>query len=177
MKTLVPFAKIQQAPTVGPDWPVDGDGILIPPDVAHNWHRFSKPMRVKTSQTRLEWWQKEQDESTKPPKTPGAKATNFTTGAAIKWGRRQGWKLIERERYNHFTKRHHDCELGTDAIFDDGLFGRVGIQGAGKGERASHYQRFTERGGVDTAKRRALRVLYLEFERGNPEPTKQEWWS
>ena len=59
-------------------------------------------------------------------------ASRFTTQAAIDWGRRNGWHLIDRENYDARTKRHRDLMLGTDCLFDDGGTGMVAIQGAGK---------------------------------------------
>ena len=86
-------------------------------------------------------------------------------------------RWLEREGYDARTKRHHDLELGVDALFDDGGPGRVGIQGAGRGERLEHLRRFMDRGGPERAKSRAVKVIYLEFERGNIEPVRNEQWA
>jgi hypothetical protein len=106
-----------------------------------------------------------------------AKVTRFTTDYAVEWGRKQGWKLIERERYDHRTKRHFDLELGVDAIFDNNVDARVGVQGAGKGERAKHRERFEQRGGETKARRRNLHVYYVEFVRGDKTPIVMERWA
>jgi len=103
--------------------------------------------------------------------------TRFTTDYAVEWGRAQGWLLIDRERFDFRTKRHHDLELGVDAIFDNRVDARVGVQGAGKGERKHHRERFEERGGEATAKRRNLQVFYAEFVRGDKTPILLEQWA
>ena len=116
---------------------------------------------------------KQQLEKAKKPRKKAAK--KFTTEYAIAWGRKQGWKLVERESYNFLTKRHADCQLGMDAIFDDGN-GLVGIQGAGKSEYKAHWDRFEARGGVEVAQRRHIRIIYLEFAREDKKPiVRQDW--
>ena len=103
--------------------------------------------------------------------------TKFTTQACIDWAKRRGWKMVDRERWDALNRRHHDLQLAVDALFDDGRGGLVGIQGAGKGERAAHRRKFEKAGGEATAKRRGIRVLYMEFVRGNPTPISIERWS
>lgn len=117
------------------------------------------------------------EKAARPAQAPRPYATRFTTDYAIEWGRKQGWKLIERERYDHRTKRHHDLEGGVDVIFDDMTDGRVGVQGAGRHERLAHYNRFMAWGGPEKAKRRNLRIFYVEFVRGNKAPQVVEQWA
>jgi hypothetical protein len=156
---------------------MDEDGLLIPkrwraaPD---KWRKLALPVRVKFSES---YRQDQQAKFAELPKTAAAHpfATRFTTNYAIKYGRTQGWKLIERERYDRVAKRHYDLMLGVDALFDTPQ-GMVGIQGAGKSERKAHYDSFIGRGGPETARRRHIRILYLEFERGDYNPIKEEWW-
>jgi hypothetical protein len=154
---------------------LDRDGCLVPPLWRHNPSRWlSLPLSVRRRKS--ETYRAEL--ATKPKEKRQANyAPPFSTQYAIDWGRSKGWKLIDRENYDFKNKHHHDLELGLDAMFDDGGFGRVGVQGAGRYEKAEHYQRFLDRGGVDKARRRGVRVLYLEFERGNKEPLLQEWWA
>lgn len=104
-------------------------------------------------------------------------ASRFTTQAAIDYGRSKGWRLIDRENYNHLLRRHRDTMFATDCLFDDGGIGMVGIQGAGRWEKAAHWRRFVEAGGPENAKRRCVRVLYAEFVRDDPDPVLMEWWS
>lgn len=159
-----------------PEAHIDADGFLISdtwqprPD---KWEKLPYKTRQGLSEAYTARLAKE---AAKKPKTyrPGAK--RFTTDYAIEWGRKQGWKLVEREGYDFRTQRHHDTMLGTDAIFDDGD-GLVGIQGAGKGEKTPHYQRFIERGGPEKAKRRSIRIFYVEFVRGNKTPILTEQWA
>lgn len=153
----------------------DLDGRPVPPQwVAPGWYKITERMRAERSS---EYAARLAAVAPKPERQPRAYAPTFTTDYAIKWGRRQGWKLIERERYDWKLKRHHDLELGMDAMFDDGNTGRVGLQGAGRSERAEHYRRFWERGGVEKAQRRAVRVVYVEFVREDREPKLVEWWA
>lgn len=113
-----------------------------------------------------------------PEKAPRKSAGTFTTAYAIEYGLKQGYKtIVDRERYDYRTKRHHDCEGAVDVIFDDGNGGRIGFQGAGVGERAEHYNRFMAWGGPTKARERKLRVTYLEFTRGNKTPVKVEEWA
>lgn len=108
------------------------------------------------------------------PKSPRAK--RFTTDYAIKWGKRKGWTLMDRERYDYRTKRHHDLPLGADAMFetDDGI---VYVQGAGKSERAAHWRRFEEQGGVERARKLGVAFYYVEFMRGDTTPITEEQWA
>lgn len=103
-------------------------------------------------------------------------ATRFSTDYAVAYGRRQGWKLLDRERYDYRLKRHFDTLMGSDAMFEhDGQV--ILVQAAGKSERKEHYGRFCERGGKETAARRGWRFIYMEFERGSKEPAKMEEWA
>lgn len=109
------------------------------------------------------------------PKNP--KHSTFTTQYATDWAKRLGWKIIDRERYDARTKRHNDLQLRMDLMAEDPKTpGMIMIQAAGQGERAHHYREFVERGGEAKARHRFLRILYVEFVRGNTTPVKQEWW-
>jgi hypothetical protein len=113
------------------------------------------------------------------PKDPAAK--RYTTEYAIEWGLMQGWAFVERERVKRFQQRgkwqtrHEDLAGGSDAMFraPDGM---VFVQGAGLGERASHRRTFEDRR-VQLEDYRNARFVYVEFERGDKEPRKEEWWA
>lgn len=155
---------------------VDADGIPVPPfwqQARRRWDTLALSTRRKFAE---EAQYMRQSKPQPKERRPGTGATRFTTQYAIEYGRKQNWTLVDRENYDSRTKRHHDLQLGLDAIFDDGE-GLVGIQGAGQSERKEHWDRFADRGGVEKAKRRHIRILYLEFVRGNKTPVKQEWWA
>lgn len=166
-----------------PPGPVrDKDGFLVPAVWQGNPDKYSK-LPEKMRRARHEELLAEMNAPAPEPKVKRPAAKRFTTDAAVAWGRKQrekgapkNWVLIEREGYDHLTKRHHDCELGSDAIFDDQVRGRVLVQGAGRGEKEAHRKRFLDRGGPDTCRRRGARFVYVEFVRGNPEPVLLEWW-
>jgi len=107
----------------------------------------------------------------------GRGVKRFSTQAAVDWGRRQGWLLMEREHYDHRTKRHHDCILGSDCVFKAPSVSKtILVQAAGKSERAEHYRRFEDRGGKTYCDTYGFTFIYLEFERGNADPVKREEW-
>ena len=168
----------------GPDAPgapapaarLDKDGILVPPmwRGSKNWDGFPLSVRQNLSDRyRSEMARLAEKEARK---RPSAGAKRFSTQYGVDWARKQGWTLLRREYYDARTKRHHDVDLGMDAVFDDGE-SLVAIQAAGKSERAAHYRRFLERGGPDAAAKRRMRVLYLEFVRGNRTPVVVETWA
>ena len=147
---------------------IDKDGVPVPENwLTHKWEAMP-----------LAWRKAYEPPKPLRPDSPstGNGASRFTTQYAIEWGKKQGWKLIDRERYDARLKRHHDLMLGVDALFEtpDGM---VGVQGASKSERAAHYRRFEERGGIDRATRLHVGVVYLEFERGNKAPVVTEVWA
>ena len=114
----------------------------------------------------------------KKPRAKRSTSGTFTTQYAIDWAKSNGWKVIDRERYDYRTKRHHDLQLGIDLLVEDPAEdGMIGIQAAGQGERAPHYQRFLDRGGPEKAKRRSIRIVYVEFVRGNKKPILEERWA
>ncbi|AIE83514.1 hypothetical protein [Fimbriimonas ginsengisoli] len=157
--------------------PVDADGLVIPEfwrPCPRRWAAIALSVRQKWSAEYLA-----KVANTPPPKAKrsGSGATRFTTDYAVRWGRDQGWKLIERERFDHLTKRHHDLEFGVDAMFINPAGGRIGVQGAGKSEKAPHYQRFMDAGGPAKARDRAVTVVYVEFVRGNYTPVLEEKWT
>lgn len=161
--------------------PCDPDGFVIPARWRANsqkWNALALVVRKKWSEAWLEARAMEiAKEAAKKQNANRTPATRFTTDYAVAWGRKQGWKLIDRETYDFKNKRHHDLMLGLDCLFDDGKDGMVGVQGAGRSEKTPHYQRFLDRGGVALAQRRGIRVVYVEFERGNNTPVLLEWWA
>lgn len=180
-----PVARGQDAALLATAMPIlvdikyDADGLIVPRTWAwgHGWGKQPLAWRTRRSNeyladeiVRAEKERKRADRR----KTP---STRFSTDAAIEWGRRQGWKLVERESYDYRTKRHHDCQLGMDAIMSKPGGQLVGVQGAGRSERLHHYQRFDERGGIAVAKVRNMEIWYIEFLRGNPEPVVKERWA
>lgn len=140
----------------------------IPPT---SWDRFTPEVKRKFSQVHQASIAKEES---KPPPKPRRSASRFTTDYAVEYGRKQGWKQVDRESYDHRLKNHHDLPGGADARFrsEDGV---VFIQGAGVGERSEHRARFEERR-HQLADFRSVRFLYLEFIRGNKTPVRSEEW-
>lgn len=167
--------------------PQDEDGFPIPTAWQNSakWPTIAYEVRAKWSAIWIEDEKakevKARMEKPKPPKR-GTPATRFTTDYAIEWGRSQkkasglNWTLVDREHYDYRTRRHHDLQGGVDALFDDGGPGLVGVQGAGLSERKVHFERFMAWGGPEKARRRALKIYYLEFERGKKTPVKVERW-
>lgn len=147
-----------------------------------DWKAIDKRYRRQRAVVEAERVRIEREAKASAPLLRKAAAKRFTTDYGVEWGGKQigaddrPWALIDRERFDPRTMRHHDLELGLDAIFDDGA-GRVGIQAAGVGERAAHRKRFLDRGGVEKAERRRTKVIYLEFERGVKAPVKEEVWA
>ena len=152
----------------------DADGLLIPPLWQHSAKWGKLPLSIRSKKSKAY-----EETLNAPPKKekerrPGF--TTFTTKYAIAYGRSLGWTLLDRENYNHRTKRTHDLMLGMDVMFDDGN-GLVMVQAAGRSERKAHWQRFEERGGEEKARRRQIRCLYWEFERGTKSPILEEQWA
>lgn len=157
----------------------DRDGLAVPTfwqPAIHKWEKLALQVRQKFSLAYLEALEKVAQKPLPSAPQVRAPAKRFTTEYGGRWGKRQGWKEIERERYDFRTGRHHDLQLGVDLMFDDGD-GMIGVQAAGKGERTPHYQRFLERGGPEKAKRRHIRIVYVEFVRGKPDPVFYEEWA
>lgn len=182
---------------VDPDWPEsvvnarrDSDGNPIPTIwTEEKWERQPLSVRKRWSEfwiiDEMRFERERRIAAARPTRAP---APPYTTQAAIDWGRKQkkasglSWVLIDRERFVKSNRpgvrdRHEDLMLGLDVLFDDGRPGMVGIQAAGRGERATHWERFCARGGVEAARRRGVRVFYWVFERGNPKPVEVEQWA
>jgi len=171
--------------------PRDIDDVIIPKTWWHSprWMKLPLELRKRWSKE----WVKDQEryyreELMMKPKPARGPAPKFSTQYAVDYGKKQkkesglNWQVIDRERFvrawNPDSRdRHHDLMLGLDVLFDDGRPGMVGVQAAGKGERAVHYKRFEERGGIELAKRRNIRVYYWVFERGNKTPIETERWA
>jgi hypothetical protein len=102
--------------------------------------------------------------------------TRFSTDYAIRYCRSLGWKLMDRERFDYRLKRHFDTFMGSDAMFDtpDGI---ALVQAGGKCERAEHYRRFVDRGGIEMAQKRHWEFIYMEFVRGSKTPILEEKWA
>lgn len=153
----------------------DRDGIAVPElwqaSIA-KWESLPLTWRLRQSASEMERLDREAARATKPRR---AASTRYTTQYAIDWGRAQGWRLRDRERFDARTRRHHDLMLGADAMFEtpDGL---VLVQGAGRYERNEHRRRFEECGGADAGARMRVRMVYVEFARGCRVPTLIEWW-
>ena len=131
--------------------------------------------RIEELKARIEADYEERQRRLNQPKTPAA--TRYTTQAAIDWGRRQSWRLVDRERFDVRTKRHHDVLLGCDALFHAPGIGLVAVQSAGRYERTTHLERFERMGGKLAARDMGVVFRYLEFQRGNPDPVLDEVWS
>gem|GEM_PF-4335267 len=177
----------------------DKDGLAIPTLWAANecsigkWEKLPLSWRHRRSQDYLAELSKA---ASAKPKTHRQGASKFTTAYAIDWGRRQGWRLVDRERWDHYNHaRSHDVAFGMDAIFVCPLTAkRIGIQGAGRSERAIHFRRFEQcgaikpvlspekvlvggMGAVEAARAQNIEIWYLEFDRGEPEPILRERWA
>ncbi len=138
-------------------------------------HRENPAARlIREAKERFELEAQKRQEAASKPRRQGAK--RFSTQYAVDWGRAQGWKLLDRERYDARTHRHHDLWLGADALFEDQA-GLVLVQGAGRYEKAEHVVRFDRAGGPARAHKLGVRFIYLEFVRESKEPVLQEEWS
>lgn len=153
--------------------PIQAAGIDVCPEwfPEDKWFALPEKERIR----RIE--QHERIFRPEPLKESRPGVTRFSTQYGVEWGKKQGWKMLDRERYDARTKRHHDLMLGVDALFDTLIAGMAGVQAAGLGERAAHWQRFCERGGVEKARRLGIKIYYLEFARGDRTPRKVEEWT
>ena len=160
------YAMLSEVPSPVPDdWPRHPfKGYALPPQQIMAQERVTHALRLR-----------DQDAIDEGSKVKGLGPSNFTTQYAIDWGRKQGWKLLQREGYNFRTKRHADLALGSDAMFESPR-GIIFVQGAGKGERTKHRERFDARGGVERGERLRAGFVYVEFVRESKEPITREWW-
>lgn len=128
----------------------------------------------REARERFEKYGEERRAAEMKPRKAGHK--RFTTQYAIEWGRAQGWKLLDRERFDARTRRHHDLPLGADAMFEatDGV---VYVQGAGRHERAEHRRRFEDGGGAARCERLRCSFVYVEFVRESVTPVLREVWA
>lgn len=134
--------------------------------------------RVLDALTRREHGQHTEQERLLKKEREGKRSpTRFTTKAMLEWAKRKGWGLVARESYNFRTGRTNDVAMAMDALFitDEGL---IGVQAGGRYQEAPHREKFEQCGGVQKAKERyrMARVIYVEFERGNPEPILEREW-
>jgi hypothetical protein len=166
-------------PTLPIDYP------LTKPDgmTDAKWESLSEATKRKLSNTIQDRIAREEAKARaaadKKPRAKSSSSGTFTTQYAMTWAKKQGWKVLDRERYDVRTKRHHDLQLGIDLLCEDpnSEGGMIGIQAAGKGEKAPHYQTFLDRGGPEKAKRRHITVIYVEFVRGSKTPILEEKWA
>lgn len=165
-------------PELPPDFPIDA--LLRPQKKGESAFQYNayrtRAIRLTRIQIRAEQRQKAKLEREALPKEAKGGSTRYSTDYAQKWARTQGWRILDRERYDARTKRHHDLLLGVD-LLAEGPEGMIGIQAAGPSERAAHYRRFEERGGPLRAQKLSIRILYVEFERGKSAPIREEWWA
>ena len=171
---------------------------------AEKWSRMSAASRDAVLRTHAAIRKRGEAIDAELNRPKGQGASKFTTAYAIEWGRAQGWRLVDRERWikdwrasrgGQTKLRSLDVDFGMDAIFVRGDGTRVGVQGAGKSERAEHYRRFEQRGAIpesrdrygrvvaealtaeQVAKAQAISIFYVEFERGNKVPILIEQWA
>ena len=100
----------------------------------------------------------------------------YTTDYAVAWAKKQGWRIVERERWDAALRRHHDLAGGSDVCAIDQDRRRVWIQGArpGKTERDVHMARFEAR---RAQLAQGERYVYVTFERGSAKPVAVEEWT
>lgn len=103
-------------------------------------------------------------------------AGNYTTSFAAEHARKLGWSIIAREQYDTGAKRHYDIVCGLDLLCVTTTGKLVGIQAAGKGERAEHYRRFEDRRGPKKAAEKHMAVEYWVFTRDSKTPIEKEVW-
>ena len=167
------------APDGGEAFPVvDPDGLPVPAIwhfAVERWMQLPRRTREMMSGHYVREIIKARAAKPKPSRAP---VVRYTTDYCIKWGKRQGWTLLARERYDHRTKRHHDLTLGADALFSDGTTSQILVQGAGKSERKAHRDRYLARGGDEKLLSLGWRFVYVEFDRhrGASDPILIEWW-
>lgn len=163
----------------------DKDGLWVPFMYRVNvsaWEKLALCVRQRMSIDRhADHIAALENEARRKPTVHRDHVPNFSTSYAIKWGRAQGWRLVEREAYDFRTKRHHDCQFATDAIMRLPIGKLAGIQGAGRSQRADHRRKFDQYGtgpyGSELAKAQGIEIWYLEFDRGSPEPILLERWA
>ena len=123
----------------------DNDGVLVPafwrPNIAA-WEKQALDVRQRMSDKEIAF------QATQKPKKPQRAhreyVPRFSTKYAKDWVRAK-WRvrLVDEERDDAFARRHHDCQLALDAIFEDkDTLALIGVQGAGVGQRKIHRDRF-----------------------------------
>lgn len=118
-----------------------------------------------------------EDRTYKPKaKTRAGHAGNYTTSYAADYAKKLGWQIVAREQYDTGAKRHYDIICGLDLLCVDKRGKLVGIQAAGKGERAEHYRRFEDRRGPKKASEKHMSVVYWVFTRDSKRPIEEEVW-
>jgi hypothetical protein len=161
------------------DAPANLSPAIKPTKPAHipqaNWDKWDVKVCEKFAELEALNQAKAAKLAEKKPKAKRPAAKKFTTEYAVDWGKAQGWKLVERERYDARTNRHHDLAGGADVRFRDSDGRVIFVQGAGKSERAEHYRRFDDRR-HQLKDFNSPRFIYVEFERGNKTPIKEEEW-
>lgn len=168
----------------------DKDGLLIPSHwLTGAWEKQPRRFRESHSAYFAERQAKERAKAAEPRRAPPSSSGAFTTAYGKAWGRALGWKLIDEEHHTahqvagRWVRRTHDLELGMDLKFRTPAGRFVMVQcGNARGrttgaERAEHFKRFEERGGRDRAREMGVRVVYVEFNRGEPDPAFMEDWA
>ena len=163
---------------------LDADNILIPfqwQPVPDRWAKLPLKTRQGSSE---QWIARLEKEAKKKPKARHNKGSEFTTKAAKAWGRARGWKLIDEERSTliqtnkGMMRKTNDLMIGADLMFaSPDHVGLILVQAAGRYERAPHFARFQQRGGIKACAARACQFWYVEFVRGESEPALVEQWA
>jgi hypothetical protein len=102
-------------------------------------------------------------------------STKFTTNAMRAWVKAQGWMVINSERYDYRSGRYADAPWKMDGWYS--VRGRiVAVQAGQPGEERDHLRSFVGVYGFDRAAEHFVTILWLEFERSNPEPLRIARW-
>lgn len=155
----------------------------VPSPVPSDWPQHPTknyplpPAQIKMQErTRFALGLCEKAQKEKEGRVSQGKAANYTTAHALNWGRKLGWKVLDKERWDHRNKRHRDLTLAADVMFETPR-GIVFVQAAGAGERASHRLKFDMRGGLERCVRLRVGFLYVTFCRESIDPVSREWWA
>lgn len=128
---------------------------------------------------------------------PAKRGKPFTTDYAREFCRKQGWKILHSEDFNHLLKQSKDAWLGTDVVCSipaSDEFGQrriILIQAGQAGEEKAHRAKSQELA-QKWAKHLQVKpedctlemvcqihgwsFLWVEFSRGKKLPDRQVWW-
>lgn len=125
------------------------------------------------------------------------KAGPFTTKAAKKWAKAQGWGLLHSESFDNRLNLTHDAWLASDIVCsvptsdESGQRRHVLIQAGQKGEEKAHLaksQNLAQKWAkllqvkpddctLETVcQKHGWAFLWVEFSRGSKLPDRQVWW-